>query len=114
MIRREDVVLLRLPLLRLRFPRRQWESLRRVRIGIGIHSVVVDIVTVDEPSVRGGLRRWLQCTCGRRTSVLGFACITGELGCRCCLRWRSRSQSVMSPMASHASVGMFTDDVAPK
>jgi hypothetical protein len=108
MIWREDVVLLRLPMLRLRFRRPQWEQLRRMRVGVGIYSVVIEIAVVDEPTVRGGHRRWLCCPCGRRTSVLGVACATGNLGCRQCLGWRSRSQSVMSPLVAHTSAGIVT------
>lgn len=114
MIRREDVVLLRLPMLRLRFRRPHWENVRRVRVGIGVHSVLIDIEVVDEPTVHGGHRRWLCCPCGRRTSVLGMSCATGQLGCRRCLNWRSRSPSVMSPQVTHASTGIATHEEVPE
>lgn len=108
MIKREEVFLLRLPLLRLRFRRREWEKVRRLRIGLGLHVFYVDVVVVDESTVHGGHRRWLQCPCGKRSSVLGVVIATetataaGRLGCRQCLGWSSRSKSIMSPAVAHA------------
>jgi hypothetical protein len=110
---REDVVLLRMPALRLRFRRSQWEVVRRLRVGVGTHTVEIDVVILDEPSVHGGRRRWLRCVCGRRTSVIGLVCTTGQVGCRACLGWRSRSNSVMSPYVVHASAGIVTHAEAP-
>lgn len=114
-MKREEVFLLRLPLLRLRFRRSEWEAVRRLRVGIANATFVIDVVMVDESTVRGGRRRWLRCPCGRRTSVLGVARSygdaasrhTGEIsfrvGCRVCIPWKSRSESVMSPAAAHAT-----------
>jgi hypothetical protein len=105
---REDLVLLRLPLLRLRFPRREWDAIRRIRVGVGTCSVIIDVAVVEEATVRGGRRHWLRCTCGRHTSVMALSSMTGQVGCRSCLGWRSRSSSVMSPLAVLAGSAMST------
>lgn len=105
-MKREEVFLLRLPLLRLRFRRREWEKVRRLRIGLGCYMFHVDVVLVEEPTVKGGARRWLRCACGRHTSVLGVALTTGRFGCRSCVPWRSRSKAIESPGVAHAAAAI--------
>jgi len=91
---RSDCVLLRLPALRTRFPPREWDHVRRVRLAVGVHVVHLDVVVVDTPTCHGGQRRWLRCPnvsagCRRLTSVVGINVTTGVVGCRVCMERRS-------------------------
>jgi hypothetical protein len=101
---RSDCVLLRLPALRTRFPPREWDLARRVRVAIGVHVVHLDVVIADAPTCHGGQRRWLKCPnadagCGRLTSVVGLDVTTGVVGCRVCMGWRTRSVEGIAPHA---------------
>jgi len=111
---RSDCVLLRLPALRTRFPPREWDLVRRVRVAIGVHVVHLDVVIADAPTCHGGQRRWLKCPnadagCGRLTSVVGLDVTTGVVGCRVCMAWRTRpvagiAPHARDPLAPHESV----------
>ena len=101
---RSDCVLLRLPALRTRFPPREWEHVRSIRVAIGVHVVHLDVVVVDAPTCHGGQRRWLRCPnvsagCRRLTSVVGLDVTTGVVGCRVCMGWRTRSVEGIAPHA---------------
>jgi hypothetical protein len=101
---RSDCVMLRLPALRTRFPPREWDLVRRVRVAIGVHVVHLDVVVVDAPTCHGGQRRWLRCPnvsagCRRLTSVVGIDVTTGIVGCRVCMSWRTRSVEGVAPHA---------------
>ncbi len=107
MIWRETLVLLRLPVLRLRFSPRKWTEVRAMRVGVGPFTARLEVVVVEEKSVRGGRRRWLRCRCGRHTSILGMSLETGDVACRVCWRWRTRTDSMQAPHAAHGSMEVF-------
>lgn len=93
---RADCIVLRLPALRVRFRKREWETLRRLRVVVGIHVVHLEVVVVDAPSCHGGKRRWLRCPnaaagCSRLTCVVALDPTTGVVGCRVCMVLRTRS-----------------------
>ena len=99
---RHDLILFRLPAIRAQFSPKVWRSLRRVRLQIADHVVYVDIVDVEEVTCRGGRRRWLLCSCQRRTSIVGFDLSAGRIVCRGCSGWRSRPVDCAAPSTEGA------------
>jgi hypothetical protein len=87
---RDMVTRVSLPQIRAMFPPRVFASLESVRLEGEGYVVDVRVVQVPGPTVRGGIRRWLQCPrCHATTHVIGFAPNVG-VGCRRCLGWRER------------------------
>lgn len=92
-----DMYRVRLPSLRAAMMPSEFAKRDQVPLVIGPHTVTVRIVVVDG-MCRGGRRRWLCCPrCERRTVVIGLDPFSGIVGCRRCLKWRSRRTIVPAP-----------------
>jgi hypothetical protein len=94
----DELIRIRLPQIRARFRPSEFERLRAVRIAVGVHVCSVRIESVASSGCFGARRRWMICPrCARRTSVVAFDAASGWLGCRGCLRYRSRPRAVPAP-----------------
>ena len=97
---RDEVARLTLPQVRAMFTPREFKALGEVPVTCGGQVYVVGIIREPMKGPFGGSRTWLRCTCGRKTSVVVISAFEG-LGCRRCLKLRTRS-SGMWPPAPHA------------
>lgn len=94
----DEVVRVRMPMVRARFMPKEFLALRKVRVTAGTVAVEIEIALTDGPGCFGGVRRWFRCPrCTARTSVVGVSAYTGDVGCRSCWRWRKRAALHVAP-----------------
>lgn len=100
----DEVVRVRMPMVRARFMPKEFLALRKVRITAGTVDFDVEIAVTEGPGCYGGLRRWFRCPlCAARTTVIGISAYTGAVGCRKCWRWRKRAALEPAP---HTRTGL--------
>jgi hypothetical protein len=94
----DEVVRLRMPMVRARFMPKEFLALRKVHVTAGSVGFDVEIEVTDGPGCFGGARRWFRCPgCAARTTVIGISAYTGGVGCRKCWRWRKRAAAEIAP-----------------
>jgi hypothetical protein len=94
----DEVVRVRMPMVRARFMPKEFLALRKVRITAGTVDFDVEIDVTQGPGCYGGMRRWFRCPrCAARTTVIGVSAYTGGVGCRKCWRWRKRTALEAAP-----------------
>lgn len=94
---RDEVARISLAAIRSQFRPAAFRKLKRVRVEVNGHAVVVKIVRQSAAGCHGGTRRWLECPgCRALVNVIGFV---SEHGCGCsfCLRWRGRNHVRLRP-----------------
>lgn len=93
---RDTVPRISIAQVRMRFKPRAYSQLRTVRLEHEGVSADVEIVRIEAPGVRGGVRSFFRCVrkdCGRRANVLGLVPDVGW-ACATCGRWRGRNRRV--------------------
>ena len=94
----DEVVRVRMPMVRARFMPKEFLALRKVHVTAGNTSFDLEIDVTDGPGCYGGSRRWFRCPrCAGRTTVIGVSAYTGGVGCRKCWRWRKRAAAEIAP-----------------
>lgn len=103
----DEIVRVRMPMVRARFMPTEFLALRKVRVTAGNIVVDVAIDVTDGRGCYGGVRRWFRCPrCGARTSVIGLCAYVGSVGCRKCWRWRKRATVEVAPHTKGVVAGI--------
>lgn len=93
-----DLKIVRLPAIRASMPPSVFSTMRSVFVVFeDPYAVEVRIASVEGSSF-SGTRRWMICpSCDAKTIVLGYEPAWQRVGCRRCLRWRTRGTNARAP-----------------